>query len=223
MSNGAPRRIARVVTQGVSKSFGATPALRGVSLELTPGSITLLSGPNGAGKSTLLSVLGTQLRPSRGRVDYLDRAGVGLGRQEVRSLLGWVSHEIQCYAQLSGRENVELAAKLQGVPVGRYGELAARLGLGSFAERAVSGLSRGQRQRVALARALIHAPELLLLDEPWTGLDAHSSALLEKVVLEEAAQGAIVIVVSHQEGLASRLGAREVTLVRGRIQTSDPS
>jgi heme exporter protein A len=101
-----------------------------------------------------------------------------------------------------------------------YRSLAERLGLGKFAERPVSTLSRGQTQRVALARALVHGPSLLLLDEPWTGLDRRSGELLESVVREERDAGALIAIVSHEPGLAARLGAREVRVSRG--QTSAP-
>ena len=206
-----------VVARELTKLFGATPALRGASLELRPGEITLLAGPNGAGKSTLLNILGTQLKPTRGSVTYIDARGRHLNRSQVRSQLGWVSHASQCYAELTGRQNVELAAELQGVPKTEYRVLAERLALGRFAERAVSTLSRGQTQRVALARALIHRPSLLLLDEPWTGLDKKSGELLEKIVREERERGALIAIVSHEKDLAERLDARKVTVVQGRV------
>lgn len=208
----------RVVVQELTKLFGATPALRGVSICLNAEEIALLSGPNGAGKSTLLGVMGTQLRPTRGSVQYLTGEGRELSRAQVRAQLGWVSHTSHCYGELSGRQNVALAAELQGVSPALYRPLAERLGLGKFAERPVSTLSRGQTQRVALARALIHSPKLLLLDEPWTGLDQKSGELLERVVLEERERGALIAIVSHEAGLAERLGAREVKIVRGQVQ-----
>jgi ABC-type multidrug transport system ATPase subunit len=209
--------LERVRVTAATKTFGATPALRGVSCEFVRGSITVLGGPNGAGKSTLLALVGTQLRPTRGSVVHSTVDGKELDRQGIRALLGWVSHDTHCYQQLSGRQNVELFARMQGVPPERYGLVAERLGLGKFAERPVGSLSRGQKQRIALARALIHEPELLLLDEPWTGLDESSSALLMQAVREEAEAGATVVVVSHEPALAERLGARELRLVQGRL------
>jgi ABC-type multidrug transport system ATPase subunit len=220
----APRPgVAAIDLRDVGKSFGATPALRGVSLRLSAGEVTLLAGPNGAGKTTLLALLGTQLSPSRGALAFLDAAGQKLPRREVRAELGWVGHESQCYAALSGRENIELSAALHGAPPGALAAVAERVGLERFADRPVGTLSRGQLQRVALARALVGRPSLLLLDEPWTGLDARSGQLLERVVREEAAAGALVVVVSHQEGLAERLGARRVELVRGLVTEDTPA
>jgi heme exporter protein A len=218
----APRstRLSKVTARDVTKLFGATPALRGADLDLLPGEITLLTGPNGAGKSTLLGIVGTQLKPTRGRVEYVAEDGRPLGRGAVRAQLGWVSHASHCYAEMSGRQNVELCATLHGVSTDRYGPLAERLGLGRFAERPVRTLSRGQTQRVALARALIHAPKLLLLDEPWTGLDRRSGQVLEEVVLAERDKGALIAIVSHEPHLAARLGAKEIQVVRGQTRVN---
>ncbi len=211
-----PDAIARVEASNLTKLFGPTPALRGAQLTVSSGELTLLSGKNGAGKSTLLSIIGTLLRPSRGSVSYFSHAGENLSRPRVRAELGWVSHASHCYGELSGRQNIELQAQLQGIDPARYAQVAERVGLGSFAERPVSTLSRGQTQRVALARALVHQPSLLLLDEPWTGLDLASAQMLDRVVLEERERGTIVVVVSHEAHIKDRLGAREVRLVGGR-------
>lgn len=209
-------RLASLRAEGLTKLFGATPALRGVSLELAAPSITFLSGANGAGKSTLLGILGTRLRPTRGKLEYRDEAGVLLDKLEVRARLGWVSHETLAYAELSGLENLRLVARLQGLDEAAVAAVRERVGLGAFAERPVGTLSRGQRQKVALARALVHQPSLLLLDEPWTGLDSRANAELERIVLEERERGTLVIIVSHEAGLAERLGAREIRLEAGR-------
>lgn len=212
-----PERIHRVVMEGLVKTYRATPALRGVSATLECGSTTLLTGPNGAGKSTLLAIVGTQLHPTRGRVVYQNASAIPISRPWVRAQLGWVSHDSHCYGQLTGRQNIELAAELHGLPKEHYEAVAERLALGAFADRNVQTLSRGQRQRIALGRALVCSPTLLLLDEPWTGLDKKSAASLEDVVHQEQDRGAIVLIVSHAEGLAERLGARELRLQRGRL------
>lgn len=213
-------RLSTVRVREVTRLFGATPALRGVSVDLSAGSITLLAGPNGAGKSTLLSIVGTQLTPTRGEVIYEARGGA-LPIDAVRAQLGWVSHASHCYRELSGRQNIELAARLYGIePRGAWERVSERFGLGRFALRGVGTLSRGQRQRVALARALVHQPSLLLLDEPWTGLDAASSERLEGVVREERERGGLIVIVSHEAGLGERLGARMVQLVGGRLASA---
>lgn len=211
--------LEEVRVEQVSRLFGRTAALRGVSAVLRAGEVVLLEGPNGAGKSTLLGVIGTTLRPSSGRVVY---GALGADPAAVRGEIGWVSHDSHCYGALGARRNVELMAQLQGVDgEARWASLAPRLGLAAFADKPVASLSRGQRQRVALARALVHRPALLLLDEPWTGLDADSAATLDDVVREERDGGAIVVVVSHEIGVAERLGARRIRLVQGRIVSDE--
>ena len=207
--------ISRIVVRSVTRTFGATVALRGVDLELAAGTLTFLEGPNGAGKSTLLAVLGTVLRPTSGSVVY---DPIGADVMEVRRHLGWVAHDSHCYRQLSARENVELAARAQGVPAhGAWERVAERVAAESLASRPVGTLSRGQRQRIALARALVHAPSVLLLDEPWTGLVRAVEQLRARAVLEERDRGTLVIVVSHEPGLADRLAARRVRLENGRV------
>ena len=207
--------VDRIEVEGVSRLFGATPALRGVTCHFDAGTLTFLEGPNGAGKSTLLSIIGTVLRPSKGTVRFQP---LGDDRDAARAHIGWVAHESHCYPDLSGRQNVELAAKLYGLsPADSWSAVCERVGAQAFCERAVGTLSRGQRQRIALARALVHRPSVLLLDEPSSGLDAASSQRLEEILIEERDRGSIVVVVSHSATLADRLGGRRVRLERGRI------
>ncbi|HYQ44335.1 MAG TPA: ABC transporter ATP-binding protein [Polyangiaceae bacterium] len=218
-SAGAPERGARVIeyieVRGVTRLFGATPALRAVSTRFEAASITFLEGPNGAGKSTLLAVIGTVLAPTRGHVVYHP---FGSDPELVRPHLGWVAHDSLCYRELSARQNVELAARVYGVEVeGAWERVAKRVGAEALADRRVATLSRGQRQRVALARALVHDPSLLLLDEPWSGLDRASAEHLQRALIEERARGTLVIVVNHTDGLAEQLGARCVRLENGRV------
>lgn len=209
------RLIQRIEVRAVTRLFGATPALRAVNASFEAGSITFLEGPNGAGKSTLLAVIGTVLTPTSGEVVYHP---LGVEPELVRPHIGWVAHESLCYRELSARQNVELAARVYGVQVeGAWQRVAKRVGADMLADRRVGTLSRGQRQRVALARALVHDPALLLLDEPWSGLDRASAEHLQQALLEERERGAVVIVVNHADGLAERLGARCVRLENGRV------
>lgn len=206
---------AAVELRGVSKVYGPVRALASVTATFRGGRVGVVLGANGSGKSTLLSVVATLSRPTSGEVRH---PGIGRTREAVRAELGWLGHESLCYGDLTGRENVELAARLRGLdPAEAYARAAARFGLGEFAARPFRTYSRGQRQRVALARALVHAPKLLLLDEPTTGLDAAGVAMLGEVVREEATRGAVVVVVTHDEGFADACGDDRVTLVRGRV------
>ena len=211
-------RIERIVVESVTRTFGAVAALRAVSVVLAAGEIVTLEGENGAGKSTLLSVLATVLRPTFGRVVY---EPLGEELDLVRPELGWVSHESLCYRELTGRENVELAARAYGVELaGAWERARDRVEARAFGDRPLRTLSRGQRQRIALARALVHSPSVLLLDEPWAGLDARSSELLERTLVAERDRGTLVVVSSHAADQAERLRARRIRLAGGRIQPS---
>lgn len=211
-------RIERIEVRRVTRMFGATAALRGVDATFEAGTITLLEGPNGAGKSTLLAVIGTVLRPSSGEVVY---APLGTDQERVRAHLGWVSHDSHCYRELSVRENLSFAARVHGLdPASTWEQVHARVDIAHLAERRLGTLSRGQRQRVALARSLLHSPSVLLLDEPWTGLDRRSAEQLESVLFAERTRGTLIVVVSHGEGIAERLGARQVRIESGRVVPS---
>jgi len=200
--------------KNVTKTYGAVRALVGLTCVLRAGTVTVIRGPNGSGKSTLLAILGTLARPTSGRVDHGE---LGRGRAEIRRILGWLGHESLCYPDLSGRENIELAARLHGCAAREAFDRAAdRFDLYGFAGRPVRTYSRGQKQRVALARALVHRPKLLLLDEPTSGLDVATMKRLAAVVIEEAIGGAFVAVVTHDATFASAIGGDVVSLERGR-------
>lgn len=202
----------------VTKTFGAVRALVAISAVFRGGEITIIEGANGSGKSTLLSILGGLARPTSGTVDFGE---LGRDRTAIRSELGWVAHDALSYPDLTGRENVELAARLHGIdPSEAFAGASTRFGLSGFAHRPVRTYSRGQRQRVALARALSHAPRLLLLDEPTTGLDVSGTAKVAEVLAEEAKRGAVVVAVTHDTRLAE-LGTRRYRLEAGRLKISN--
>lgn len=207
-------RVDRIELRAVTRTFGATVALRSVNATFEPGAIVFLQGPNGAGKSTLLAVLATVLRPTSGTVRY---EPLGEDVALARSTIGWVAHESHCYPELTARQNVELTARLYGRDDSEWNAVLSRVGAVALAERSVGTLSRGQRQRIALARAIVHRPSVLLLDEPWSGLDATSSAALERVLVEERDGGTIVVVVSHDLDHADRLAGRTLRLENGKI------
>jgi ABC-type multidrug transport system ATPase subunit len=215
-------QVSRIEVRAVTRRFGATLALRQVSTSFESGTLTFLEGPNGAGKSTLLAIVGTVLRPTSGSVFYQP---FGDDPEQARRHLGWVAHESHCYRELSGRRNIDLVAQLHGLTDAgaRVERVIARVGAENFCERPVGTLSRGQRQRIALARALVHEPGILLLDEPWTGLDAASVERLETVIRDEVSAGALVIAVTHGAGTAERLGGRRLRIEGGRVAADLPA
>jgi heme exporter protein A len=211
--------VREVKVEGVTRTFGSTAALRGIDAAFAGGAITTLEGPNGSGKSTLLAILGTLIAPTSGRVVYGTVGDVTIG---IRKQIGWVSHDSHCYPDLTARQNVELAAALYGVDGGAGWEAtSARFSIAALEGRPVRQLSRGQRQRVALARALVHAPSLLLLDEPTTGLDAEGIERLLAAVVEEAARGCIVVLVTHDTAVSERVAHRRLYLQQGRLRKTD--
>lgn len=180
------------------------------------GKVSVVLGANGSGKSTLLAIVGTLAAATSGRVSH---GTLGKTREAIRRTLGWVGHDALCYADLTGRENIELAARLHGIGVETAFEVAReRFSLGTFVERPFRTYSRGQRQRVALARALVHEPRLVLLDEPTTGLDKAGVRVLETVVRAEARRGAAVVVVTHDEAFGSSVGDERLLLERGEVK-----
>lgn len=201
--------------RSVTKTYGPVRALVGIDWRIEDGSISIVRGPNGSGKSSLLSIVGTLGRPTSGTIDH---GAFGRTRQEVRRNLGWLGHDSLCYPDLTGRQNIELAARLWGQdPAQAVARAVERFDLTAFVDRHVRTYSRGQRQRVALARALVHRPRLLLLDEPTSGLDAASVARLGRVLKEESRAGATIVVVTHDPDLAREFGGTGVTLERGRV------
>jgi heme exporter protein A len=206
--------IERVVARGIVKTYGSTVALRGVSATFERGQLTLIEGANGSGKSTLLGVLGTVVRATSGTVSY---EPLGDDDRAIRGAIGWLSHESLAYPDLTGRQNIELAARFHGLDArDAWAQAEERFELGAFAVRPLRTCSRGQRQRVALARALVHRPSLVLLDEPTTGLDRAGVTRLLAVVEAEVDRGAAVIVVSHEPEIFRQRAAARVLLERGR-------
>jgi len=188
----------------LSRTFGRRVAIREVTFAVQPGECLAVFGPNGAGKSTLLRVLAGLLRPTRGRARI---AGVELpGGAAARALVGLISHESMLYSALTAVENVEFIAKLYGVSSPREAALRAldRMRIADRADSPVRSLSRGMQQRVSIARAMVHAPHVVLLDEPYTGLDEAGAAALTEALHLLKREGAALILVTHHlgEGLA---------------------
>jgi ABC-2 type transport system ATP-binding protein len=204
----APDRPPRLAVRGVSAWRGRREVLRSVSLEVRAGEILGLLGPNGAGKSTLFAVLAGLLRPSAGTF-LLDGAEIAPGARALRARAGIVFQEPGLDGKLTAEENLRLAAALHRVPRAAARERIARLlagaGLAGRAGEAAERLSGGLRRRLELARALVHAPDLLVMDEPTTGLDAAAfRAFWEGIEALRRAEGTTVIVTTHRPDEAER-------------------
>jgi len=210
----------RVEARGIVKVFGATRALAGVDLSLSAGEITVIEGPNGAGKSTLLEILSLLSRPTRGTL-FFGKLDAWKERSRLRGTLGVLAHAAMLYPELSGRENLQLFARIYGATEARVSELGERFDATTFWDRPARTYSRGQLQRMSLARALLHSPRLLLLDEPSTGLDVRASAQLVDAVKVERTRGSIVALITHDVALADELADRRVRLSRGRVSTEE--
>jgi len=208
----------RVAVDDVSRHFGRRRALHRVSLACRAGTILGLLGPNGAGKSTLLAILSTLLAPTSGRVRYGDHDARSAGPL-LRGRLGLLGHDLYLYPELTARENLEFFARLYGLDHAhdRVDAALAKAGLAHRAGDAVSGFSRGMRQRLALERALLHGPRLLLLDEPFTGLDDASGHALVTRLRGLRDEGAIVIAATHDLDLAEGLLDEVAVLRDGRL------
>ncbi|MFM8410745.1 MAG: heme ABC exporter ATP-binding protein CcmA [Alphaproteobacteria bacterium] len=206
-----------VSARGLTKSFGLLPVLRGIDLDVVRGEVVAVLGPNGTGKSTLLRILCGVMRPGGGRLRVLGQ-DLFPGRPGPPSGVGYLGHEPLVYRDLTPRENLAFFASfLPGDRDARVERAIERARLEHAANRKTHLLSRGTLQRLAIARATLGDPDLLLLDEPFTGLDPSASAHLEERVDEARDSGRAVLVVSHDLGAVPRFATRVVILHRGRV------
>ncbi len=207
----------------LSRNFGRRRALTRVSLDCRSGEIVGLLGPNGAGKSTLLAILSTLAAPSSGEVLYGGRTAGQIGAP-VRSRIGVLSHDLHRYSELTAVENLGFFGRLYGVARADAAaeEALRRARLDDRGGDLVSGFSRGMRQRLALERALLHKPRLLLLDEPFTGLDDASTLALIERLRELRAGGCIILVATHDLDVGEAVLDRAVILHDGRLIASEP-
>jgi heme exporter protein A len=208
---------------GVEKWFGGHPAVRGIDLRLEQGEFLTIFGPNGAGKSTLLRLLSGALRPTRGEVRI---GGEPLDRDETgwRARIGVLSHQTFLYGQLTAAENLRLYGQLYEL-CGLAERITAALeqvGLWQRRDDRVRGFSRGMQQRLALARTLLHEPAIVLLDEPYTGLDPHAAAMLRDVLQHLRDGTRAVLMVTHNLSQGLELADRIAVQVEGRWISDEP-
>ena len=206
-----------VSARGMEKRFGAVRALRGVDLEVAAGQTVAVVGPNGAGKSTLLRIMAGLVRPTAGELEIggQRRGGSGPGRARI----GYIGHATLIYPELSARENLIFAGRLYAVtdPKARAEQLLAEEGLEDVASRRAGTFSRGLCQRLAIARAIVHDPPLVLLDEPFTGLDRRSSDRLAQRLRKLRDDGRSAVLVTHDLRQVSELADAVVVLAAGLV------
>lgn len=210
-----------ILVRKLVKRFGLKTVLRGLDFQVLPGEFVALLGPNGAGKTTFLRILASLSRPTLGEVRV---AGYRLPDQAaaVRRKLGVVSHQPLLYGDLTAEENLLFYARMYSVPHAeqRAAEALELVGLASRRRDLLRTFSRGMQQRLAIGRAVLHDPEVMLLDEPHTGLDQDACVMLDTVLREVAARGRTVVMTSHDLARAADLASRFDVLSRGVVAAS---
>ncbi|HEX9333144.1 MAG TPA: heme ABC exporter ATP-binding protein CcmA [Anaerolineales bacterium] len=210
-----------ITVKKLVKRFGLKTVLRGIDFEVQPGEFVALLGPNGAGKTTFLRILASLSRPSLGQVNI---AGYQLPSQaaQVRARLGVVSHLPLLYGDLTAEENLRFYARMYNITNYelRITEVLGMVGLEARRRDLVRTFSRGMQQRLAIGRAVLHDPDIVLFDEPYTGLDQDASSMLDEVLKTVAAKGRTVVMTSHDLARAEDLATRFDILSRGVISAS---
>jgi heme exporter protein A len=204
-----------VELSNVTRVFGALPALVRATLSIERGECLLLRGPNGAGKSTLLRIIATAISPTYG-------SGAVLGhdlireREQIRRRIELLGHRTRLYDDLTGRENLSFIASLYGIEAPGIGPALDRVGLTDVADERVRRYSQGMRQRLALARVLLRSPDLVLLDEPYAGLDDEAKTLVDRTIEEARTAGRTVVLATH-DPTRGATADRILFMDRGRL------
>lgn len=210
----------------LTKSFGYRTVLRGLTLDIPAGQALALMGPNGSGKSTLLRLICGLTRPDSGTVTVGGWA-IPHDAYRVRAHLGLVAHLPLIYEGLTARENLRFYGKLHGLRGtaldARIDEMLDQVGLGRRGDDLVRGFSRGMMQRLSIARAVLHKPDILLLDEPFTGLDPAAKEMLSALIVGVRAQGGTLVMTSHEPADSVALTDRAVILVGGALVYDRPT
>lgn len=215
---------AAIEVSGLSKHFGSAAALGGVDFSVPAGEFFTIFGPNGAGKTTMMRILATLARPSGGSVRIFGE-DTRTAPATVRRRIGLVTHRSLLYASLSAFENVAFFARMFGVPdpEQRAREILTDLGLEHRMDDAVQTYSRGMEQRCAIARALVHRPDVLLLDEPFSGLDPDARARLRELLERTGTEQRTIILTSHDLSHGADQADRVAILARGRLVFDSPA
>lgn len=208
----------------LTKRYARNWALQGISLSIASGESVCLLGPNGSGKTTLLRILATATRPTGGQARVFGCEAVGEG-DAIRRRIGLLSHRTFLYGELTARENLRFAAGMYGLEPDppRLATALSEVGLAHAADHRVRGFSQGMSQRLALARATLHQPSLLLLDEPYSALDAAGLQLLDDFLARFVRNGGTLILVTHQVERGLAACQRALSIRGGRVVYDGPS
>lgn len=214
-----PQSVPLLRLSKITKKFGAIRAVWNVDLEISPGDFLAIFGPNGAGKTTLLRVIASLTQPTTGEIAFALK-----GENRRRDGVGYVSHLSLLYNELTGIENLLFYARLYGIKEAqeRAAEMLTKMGLEEARNQLTGEYSRGMKQRLTLARALLHEPQLLLLDEPYTGLDQHGSRLFTEVLSGLKDEGRTILLVTHNLGEGLELCNRVMIQNRGELVFQAP-
>jgi ABC-2 type transport system ATP-binding protein len=210
--------------RGVIKRYTGIPVVNGVSFTAARGEVTGYLGPNGSGKSTTLKMVTGLIEASDGEILF-DGVPIGRDRLAHKQRLGYVPEEPHLYPHLTGAEYLEMVGQLRGIPerlaLHKASGFLRLLGLHGDRNVPISSYSKGMRQKILLAAALLHNPELILLDEPFSGLDVNSALVLRGLIHELAAHGKVVLFSSHELDTVERVSSRVVILHKGKVVAND--
>ena len=222
---GSAAAVPILSARGLAKLYGGFAALDGVDLEVAPGESVLLLGPNGAGKSTLLRIAALLSRPSAGTLRLWGEDPARADRRSIRGRIGLLSHQGFLYDHLTAAENLRFYGRLYGLAMSaaRARAALAEVGLDARRDDPARAFSRGMQQRLALARALLHEPEMLLLDEPFTGLDRDGARALQGMLASRLGGARACLMVTHDFEPALPLATRVVVLSGGRVAADRPA
>jgi heme ABC exporter ATP-binding subunit CcmA len=209
-----------ITVDNLSKKFGRKKVLIDLDLSVSKGEFLTIFGPNGAGKTTLIKIISTLARPTAGEIK-VDGHDINEEPLEVRGALGVISHDLYLYDELTAEENLRFYGKMYSYPADRLNErivkLLEEIGLQLRMKDRVGTFSRGMKQRLSIARAILHKPKILLLDEPYTGLDQHATGILTKILKRLHTQDRTIIMTTHNLEMGFELCDRAAILAKGTI------
>jgi ABC-type multidrug transport system ATPase subunit len=208
----------QIIAKDIKKSFGRLNVLNGVNLNINPGDIYILFGSNGVGKTTFIKILSTILLPDSGEL-FLFGERVERRSKEIKARIGFISHEPYLYKELTAFENLNFYANLFSIEDKneRIDELLKEVGLFHRSHDKVGSFSRGMKQRLSLARAILHSPDIIFMDEPYTGLDIKAQEILNKIIISLNQKGKIFFLITHDVGRGFEIANRSGILSNGQI------